>query len=321
MDGKKLTEIRNNLSMLPGLKDRLKKLDNRIYDAEQDVKELLSKLNAESYDVDKLKNDSLSVTLLKFIRQYEGKLDKEMKEALAAKINYDKAVNFVNELNSEREDILNRISKFENDKVLYEEELEKREKLLRDNINDEDSIKYKHLEAEREQLAQQLMETKEANIAASKVKNTADAAMDHLNSAEDWATYDVWTNGGIFSHIAKYDHIDDAQLEFNRLASQLKELQKELSDVNLFDNLEISEIDDTTKIIDFWFDNIFTDLNVRDQIRNNIEQLISLCSQVNSIIKKLENNKYEINKKLDDIENKKIHLLDGINVPILNPED
>lgn len=309
MEGNKLAEIRNNLTMLPELKNRLEKLNDRIHDAEQDLQKLLSKLNAESYDVEKLKKDSLSATILKFIGRYEGRLDKEMQEALAAKINYDKADIKVNDLKNERNEILSRITKLQDDKVFYEEELEIREKMLMNNVNAEVTIKYKKLEIAREQLVKQLLETNEASRAAIKAKDTASSAMESLESAENWATFDVWTKGGILSHMAKYDQIDNAQSEFNRLASQLKDLQKELSDVNLFDNLEMTEIGHTTRVIDFWFDNIFTDLNVRDKIRNDMEQLDRLCFQLNNIIRKLENNNSAINKKLNDIENRKKDLL------------
>lgn len=309
MEAKKLAEIRNNVAMLPELNNRLEKVNNRIHDAEYALQMLLSKLNEESYDVEKLKKDTLSVTILKFIGQYEGRLHKEMQEALDAKINYDKAASTVKELNNERQEILSIIDKIKNDKVLYEEELENREKALMNNINGEASIRYKRLEVEGEQQAKQLVETNEARRAAYKVKKTISTARQHLESAESWATFDVWTNGGILSHMAKYDNIDNAQSEFNRLASQLKELQKELSDVNLFHDLEINEISHTTRVIDFWFDNIFTDLNVREKIRNDMEQLDKLCFQLNNIIKRLENNNFIINKKLDDIENKKKDLL------------
>lgn len=309
MDSKKLADIKNKLSMLPELKDRLKKLNDRIYKEEQNVQKLLSKLNAESYDVEKLQKETLSVTLLKVIGRYEGRLDKEMQEALAAKLNYDKATDTVIELKNESKEISGRITELENESSLYEEELKNREKVLMNNINDEIAIKYKQLEAERKLLTKQLLETKEAGRAASKVKNSADEVINQLNSAEDWATYDVFTKGGIFSHMAKYEHIDNAQSEINRLAIQLKELRKELSDVDLFDNLEITNIDSATRAFDFWFDNIFTDLNIRDKIRNDIEKLMELCSQVDSIIEKLQNVDLNINNKLDDIESRKKDLL------------
>ena len=309
MENNKLIEVKNNLSVLSELKKRLEKLNGRIYEAEKDVNQLLSKLKSESYDVEKLKKDSLSTTLLKFIGKYEGKLNKEEQEELTAKVEYDRANNRVNELYIDRDEISSRISKLEEDKKEFEEELKNREKAILNNLNNEITIKYKKLEEEREMFAKQLLEISEAHRAACKVTGTSSEVMEHLKSAEDWATYDAWTKGGMFSHAAKYEHIDNAQLGFNKLSSQLRDLQKELSDVDLFDNFQLTVIDDTTRAIDFWFDNIFTDLNVRNKIREDMDQLNRLSGKIDTIINKLEDNRTSINKSLKELEDKKADLL------------
>jgi hypothetical protein len=93
------------------------------------------------------------------------------------------------------------------------------------------------------------------------------------------------------------------------LNSQLEDLQKELSDVNLSGVSSFSGIDSVTRTIDFWFDNIFTDLNVRSRIRNDNESLRSLREKINDVIKKLDSNKSEILEKLNDIELRKNALI------------
>jgi len=158
-------------------------------------------------------------------------------------------------------------------------------------------------------MIQQLVETDEALKAAIGVTNTGERAAQHLGSAEKWATYDVWFKSGIISHMAKYDHIDNAESEFNRLDSQLKNLKKELKDVRMLDTPEISTISSSQRAVDFWFDNIFTDLNVRGKIRNDIEQLESLLSSIYKIISRLESNKTNINRKLKSIDEQKNNLL------------
>lgn len=309
MENERLLEIRNALAGLPVLQERMEKLRRRIYEAEDDVRLLLHKFEAESLDVDQLKKDSLSVTILKLIGKYEGKLNKETQEMLAAKMEYDKASDRVKGLHLERRELSSRISELNNDKKIYEAELNRREEAIVNSITSEVSIKYRQLEEERVILAKQLIETDEAIRAANRVKSTAESAMGHLNGAESWATYDVWTRGGLFSHLAKYDHIDNAQYDFNRLYCQISDLQKELSDVNFLDAVELTGIDSTTRTIDFWFDNIFTDLNVRSRIREDKEEVRSLLGQMSSIISRLERNKREINRQLTEIDNRKNDLI------------
>ncbi|MDF2521418.1 MAG: hypothetical protein K0R84_2046 [Clostridia bacterium] len=309
MEEKELVEIRDGLATLPELNKRLKRLNERISDAEQEVSVRERMLAEESNDVDRLERESLSAALFRFIGKYEEKMDKETQEMLAAKLNYDKAAGTLKEFNSERDELTARIAKLERAREAYKQELFNREQRIQNSIIGEAIIQYRQLESEREELTKQLFEIQEAQSAVYKVRATADNVMQHLESAEGWATYDAWTRGGIFSHMAKYDHIDNAQEEFNRLAVQLKEMHKELLDVDMLEDIEITEISGTTRAFDFWFDNIFTDLNVRDQISANIDQLNKLYSKLDSIMGRLQNSKQETEKMLEENEYKKNDLL------------
>lgn len=309
MDSKDLFEIRNRLNMLPNLKERSKKLHTRILEAEKEVDTLLAEYEAESLDVEQMKSEKLSVYILKLIGRYEGKLDKEMQQMLSAKMRYDKALEKLKELRLQSDELENRLESLYTEKRVYEEELGKREEMLKNSINSEASIAYRELDKMQDSLSKQLGETKEALRAANRAISTVDTAMEHLGSAESWATYDVWFKGGIISHMAKYSHIDNAEEAFHRLSSQLEELKRELSDVDISGVSGFSGIDSTTRAIDFWFDNIFTDLNVRSRIRNDSEQLSGTRRQINNIIRRLDGNISSINRKLQEIEFRKNELI------------
>lgn len=309
MQNEKLIEMKNRLAMLPGLQDRLDRLRGRMYEAEAEVKDLLEKLEEETQDVEQLKKESFSVTLLKLVKKYEGKLDKESQEAIAAKMEYDKATERAKAFNSEYNELGSRVTELKREKDQYVTELFAREEEIQKNTEGEVYIKYKQLEGERETLAHQLVEIEEAISAAGRVRGTAESAVQSLESAEDWATYDVWARGGILSHMAKYENIDDAEECFNRLSCQLKDLQIELMDVNVLDVPDLTVIDSTTRTFDFWFDNIFTDLNVRDNIRNNIQQMNKLDVQISSVIDKLEGKKVEVEGKMTELDRRKDDLI------------
>lgn len=150
------------------------------------------------------------------------------------------------------------------------------------------------------ELNARLQETIEALRAAYRVFETANNAMSHLNKADNWATFDVWGGSGLFSHLIKYDHIDKAQSDFDLLDSQLYDLQKELRDVKIYESVKSPQYDITTKAVDFFFDNIFTDLNIRSRIRQDKAQMSELIIKINWIITKLECSKMEIEKQLSD---------------------
>jgi hypothetical protein len=312
MENSILIEIENRLAMLPLLEQRMEKLRNRINEADNEVKSLMQRFKSEALDVEQIQKESLSNTILKLIGKYEGKVNKETQEMLAAKIEYDKAVERVNSLNLERSELGNRISELNNEKKTFEDELKNREEIIKSNVTDQTYKTYMELQKEQEFLASQLVETEEALRAANRVLNTASSAQKHLDSAESWATFDVWSRGGIISHLAKYEHIDDAQMEFNRLNSQVKDFEKELLDVSIQDTYNSLGIDSTTRAIDFWFDNIFTDLSVRDKIRDDMENLRILCNKISTAINKLEINRVEVKKKLAETAIRKHDLIISI---------
>ncbi len=312
MDNKTLNEIENKLSVLTSLEYRMQKLNVRLNDAEAEVKSLLHKYEAEALDVEQIQKESLSNTILKLIKKYEGKVVKENQEMLSAKLKYDEAVEKVNILKLDILSLGNNISEIKKQKQNYEDELKKREESIRSNTTTESYRIYIELKQEKELLTNQLYELEEAISAANRVTSTAYSALSQLESAESWATFDAWTRGGIISHIAKYDHIDNAQKDFNLLNSELKNFQKELLDINIDSTYDSIEIDSSTRAVDFWFDNIFTDLSVRDKIQENIGTLTQLNTNINKAVSKLESNRAEIKKKLEDIELKKINLVKSI---------
>lgn len=309
MGNENLKQIKNNLMMLPVLLDKAEKISQMIKEAKDNVKSLLQKYEKEALDVKKLESDSLSATLLKLFGRYEGKMDKEAKEMIHAKIEYDKATDGVKNLQFELEELRKRIATLEEEKQTYEEEIRNREQLILNTMNNELSNQYKKLVEKEKKLNQQLIEMEEALSAANIVKTTAQSTMEHLVSAENWATYDVWLKGGILSHMAKYEHVDEAEANFNRLSSQLKNLKKELSDIDILDIPELSGIDSTTRAIDFWFDNIFTDLSVREKIKDDAQEIRRLSDKIDNIITNIDKNKIEIIKNLEDIESMKNEMI------------
>ena len=309
MDNSILIEMENKLAALPALEQRMKKLRERINSAEDEVRSLLHKFESESLDVENIKKDSFSNTILKLIGKYEGKVNKETQEMISAKMEYDRAVERVKTINVECIELGNQISELHKEKQTFDAELINREEMIKSNITDQKYITYIEIKREQEFLLQQLVEIDEAIRAANRVIGTADNAIQHLESADSWATYDIWGGGGIISHMAKYDHIDDAQAAFNRLNSQVKDFQKELLDININTNYSQLGIDSTTRAIDFWFDNIFTDFSVRDKIRDDMESVRNLRNRVTKSINMLKNNRAEVTKMFSEANARKHDLL------------
>lgn len=309
MDNIDMPELRKQLAALPVLQEKLQTVLRKIDEAKKSVDGLLKKYEAESLDVEKLQKDSLRTLILKNFGRYEDKLDKESYEMLAAKLEYDRACVRLNELKAARSEIEDRIVRLNRDKGIFEDELKRREEAVKCNADSAVSIKYRELEAEQDLLAKRLVETEEARHAANRALSTAGSAMEHLRSAENWATFDAWTRGGIISHMAKYQNIDSAEEDFHRLNSQLEDLGRELKDISLSGISGIDGIDSATRTVNFWFDNIFTDLNVRRRIGDDYERMSELCGRINGIVNKLDGDIADIRSRLKELDQKKNDLL------------
>lgn len=298
MDKERLLKIKESLSLLPVLDEKSKRLAEEISTAEGFVEELLQKSKREAMDVEQLQKEKLSNTLLRLLNLYEGKLDKETQEMLEAKLEYDKASHRLESMKKEQRELEGRISLLREEEKLYRQELHAREVSIQNTIYGQDYIRYRELEAQEDHIYSQLAELEEAMKCASAVAATAENAMSHLESAEDWATIDVWSRGGLISHIAKYNHIDDAQEEFNTLSVQLRQLRKELKDVEIVDDSLMMGIDSTSRIFDFWFDNIFTDLSVRSKIREDQDSLRHLQNKIQRMISDLSKARKKLYQEL-----------------------
>lgn len=302
MDNRNLLELKNRLAALPVLKDRQKRLQTRISEAQADVDALLRKYEKESLDVERIEKESLSTTLLKLFGRYEGRVEKEMQEMVHAKTRYDAATIRLRELESEALNLNRRIADLVRDKQSYEKELERREAILRRNLSDESAQAYKKLCEEGERLSRQLAETQEALRAAERAYDTAQDVLKHLDDAEGWASVDVWFSKGLFSHMAKYDRIDSAEEALERLNTQLDELRRELDDIDLDFGLRSVAINSSTRFFDVWFDNIFTDLRVRDQIRGYQSHAGELCEKLEQMIFRLKTAVKDLKEALKRVE-------------------
>ncbi|HEX3027570.1 MAG TPA: hypothetical protein VHR42_10175 [Clostridia bacterium] len=311
MENDRLKEIRAGLSALPVMEQCMNNLRRQLSDAQSEYERLKRKFEAESQDVDKLYKESFTVMLLRKIGRYEGKLNKETQEQLAAKMEFDKAGDRVERLRSEEADAESRVEQLKNDRRQFEEELKRRRDEMKNNMALENHERFHKMEKQLQELSKQSAETDQAISAAEKVLSTAQSALDSLQSAESWATYDVWSNGGILSHSAKYEAVDDAEIAMESVNEQLENLHKELSDINLQDSIQFTPIDSTTRTIDFWFDNIFTDLNVRSRIQDNMDTLEVLCKNLNDLMDSLKSSKSKIETKETELEQDEENLLVG----------
>lgn len=294
-----LFELRDRVLMLPKLEEKSAFLQNEIKRAEQEVSNLLCQCKKESRDVDQIKEKGFSSFLFKLIGKYEDKLEKEQREEINAKLDYDRAVTRLDSLIQSQNELDSRISSLRTEEKSYQVELQNRRSKLAGKLTEPEGIRYAELGKERNHIVSQITEIEEALRAAARAKSTAEQVFNSFDSAKSWATFDLLSRGGIISHIAKYSHIDDAEEKFHILSSQLNDLKSELKDIHGLNISGLSEISPTQRTIDFWFDNIFTDWSVHSQIKDNLEQIRHLLGKINTVESTLQLKLAELEKELE----------------------
>ena len=301
MDQERFLKIVKDMSTLEGLKDRLENAEQELKEAEIRRDALLKAYNREEKDVDRLQRETLSSMLARLVGRFDEKLDKETQEMLEAKLKYDSACSRVEELKANRVRLVEEISRINRCIGEYKEEFQCREQLLMGMEDNSLSSRYRVLKTQEKDLSRQLVELSEAIRAASAADVSCSDVLESLDSADSWATYDIWSKGGLLSHMAKYDHLDRAQEQMNRLNSNLADMSKELRDVNMVFSGSLIEIDRGTRAFDFWFDNIFTDMSVRNTIEENIENVENLRGNIKDVIGKLGNEKKLVENRRDRV--------------------
>ena len=162
----------------------------------QMLEELKDRLNKEKKDVAKLEGTSLSSFFFSIIGKKDEKLDKEMKEYLAAKMKYDEHLVTINELK-------NLINKYDEELRRYEGIEERHKKLINEKqrlLINEDSSEGRNLRQLLGRLNELRLDIKEIKEAVNAGRNAYDALLEMekaLDSAKGWRVWDL-LGGGFF---------------------------------------------------------------------------------------------------------------------------
>jgi len=256
-----------------------------------------------------MQKETLSSFVFKVIGKYEDKLRKEQREEIDAKLAYDRAVTHKDTLEGDKAELASQITAVKADQKAYQDELASRRNDLSYRQEDPKGAHFNELINERNTIVAQITEIDQALSALSHAKRTAESALKSLSSAEGWATWDTFTRSGIITHMAKYSHIDEAERLFHTLSSQLRHLKKELEDVDGLSMPSMNEISSGQRMVDFWSDNIFTNLSVRRKVIDNADGIRDLQRTLNTIESRLKTSRKQNESKLKDNRRREEELL------------
>jgi len=309
MRNETLQDINQSINSLPALEQRRMRLLERIGASREHLRDLKANYEASAGAVEKSQRRGLPMTFQKIIGNHGKKLDNEMMEVLTAKSNYEKEREHIKDLEEENEDLLRRITNLNQRKMVLQDEINRREENISTNSNHDLYDSYQKIIKESSAAATQLVENEEALKAAQKVLGSATASLIELENAESWTTSDMWGGSGLVSRTTKLSKIDHAQSTFNRLSSQMQELERELADVHLAETTILATISTANHMVESWFDNILSGQDAAALLMRNKVQIRVLITQVTALVERLEKNEEELKIRFTSLELQKADLL------------
>lgn len=250
-------------------------------------------LYKEKSDVEGLEKLSVKNLFAKITNRMDEAIEKEEQEYIEAKVKYEELQNSISQTEKE-------IRSLQSDIGFLERELRSLKDDGRKQFANIDE-RFTAVESEIIQLQSEVKELDEAIESGERVCATVQSAISKLEKARGWATYDMFTSGGLISHMAKYGNIDEAQEIIKEIGYRVDKFRTELKDVNISFQGDFSNYNGTTRFVDFFFDNIFTDLSVRNRLEDDINRLNDLRSGIMSIKNDLINSKKSTLNKISSL--------------------
>ena len=282
------------------LDEEIRLLEHRMALAEKDrtaMKEKLAQLKhgyySELADVQQLEKMSFGKLLAKISGNYDEKHRKEYQEYVSAKAAMDDG-----ECRVEEQRLL--ILRYRHEIERMKGERKALMQRIREEYPEGQALAAEE-EIKRRELLRRRKELQEASSAASQVLTYARQARDHFSSANTWAAWDTFGNGGLLSDMAKYSAQDEGVKAVHQMEAWAGRLKKELADVSMQFGASIDALDDGIRGWDMLFDNIFTDWSVKDRIHRNLMEVERYYSKVEMLQSDLYNRIRAVEKELQEL--------------------
>lgn len=273
----KVARFRQLSAILQELREQKKGLNFR-------VRKLQTIKLDEEADVEQLEGRSLKSFFLNVIGKMDEKLDKERQEAYAARVKYDAAARELAAVEDEIEQCEAEYLSLRDSEQQYNKALSEKAAAIK-AAGGENIDELLRLEERYTFLTSHTKELREAISAGNSAHSTASSVLNSLSSAEGWGTYDLM-GGGLLADAAKHSHLDEAQSSIETLQSQLRRFKTELADVTIHSDLQVG-VDSFMRFADYFFDGLFADWAVLDEISRSKGEVQSTISQIEHTLARL----------------------------------
>lgn len=277
---------------------QLGSLARKLFNAEENLskyqealEKAIANLEKENRDLERLRNDSFSNTLLKLFGNFDRRYDKEYREIIGAKVEFDKA--YAMKIAAAR-----RVKEVEAD-------IEEKKLRLR-NIKEDVLRRHPDMNQVISERQQQILaiqhewrETNEAEQAGIAVLESLSDIISGLDAADAISTWDLITDSSLILDFLKHDKLDAAEASLLHLEQTVYTFARELRDLDFVFESDLETISSTQRALDIFFDNLFSDWGTKVIIEKNIENLKKLQDSTEDVMESLATKKRELETTLE----------------------
>ena len=277
---------------------QLGSLARKLFNAEENLskyqealEKAIANLEKENRDLERLRNDSFLNTLLKLFGNFDRRYDKEYREIISAKVEFDKA--YAMKIAAAR-----RVKEVEAD-------IEEKKLRLR-NIKEDVLRRHPDMNQVISERQQQILaiqhewrETNEAEQAGLAVLEALSDIISGLDAADAISTWDLITDSCLILDFLKNDKLDAAETSLLHLEQTVYMFARELRDLDFVFESDLETISSTQRALDIFFDNLFSDWGTKVIIEKNIENLKKLQDSTEDVMESLAAKKRELETTLE----------------------
>ncbi|WP_254549864.1 hypothetical protein [Catellatospora tritici] len=290
---------------------RCRELRERVDSAQRKLDMVTEAHATEAADVAKLESLSLTRIWVALRGSRDDALARERAEEQAAAYRVAEAKERLRVLADELAAARARLSSLRTAEADYAAVLAEKEQHLA-ATGDARAGRLLELAERRGSLTAEIKELREAMAAAGRAADSLDHVALLLGKADDWSGYDTFLGGGAFSSAMKHERMDEAAAAATIADHHIAVLRTELADVrDLNLTLPELELEGFTRFADVWFDNIFTDLAVRDRIKKALANVGVSIERVAGLRRTLDKRLAAATAALDGTERERRTVLAG----------
>lgn len=270
----------------------------------EQAEELLVILHKEQLDVDRLEKMTPAALIARIRGTRERQLEQEQLELCAASAKYTAAVKELKTVEQTLADYEQELVSLEGCQQRYEKALADRTRALKFSALAGDVLGIEKAICEQKK---QIQELDEAISAGNAALAACDQVQKDLGRAAGWSTWDVF-GGSVIADMGKYCALDDAQSSGQWLQAALRRFKTEVADVDI-PGYTGPHIDNSTKAADYFFNSLFFDLSVHEQIHGSESEADAIRRQVLGARSKLEQMKNDAEQEMKQLKSELSRLL------------